>query len=61
MTKVNIDKELYKKVKQFSENGGYSSVEEFISNLLERVVNPPETVDSDEDIVKRLQGLGYIS
>lgn len=61
MPKVKIDKELYEKVKQVSENAGYSSVEEFVSHLLERAVEPPEAQDTDKEVVKRLQGLGYIS
>ena len=61
MPKVKIDKGLYEKVKQVSEDAGYSSVEEFVSHLLERAVEPPETQDTDEEVVKRLQGLGYIS
>lgn len=61
MPKIKIDKELYEEVKKVSENAGYSSVEEFVSHLLEKVVNPPDAEDSDEDLVKRLQGLGYIA
>jgi hypothetical protein len=61
MPKIKIDKELYAAVKELSEDAGYSSVEEFVSHLLEKVVNPPGAEDSDEDLVKRLQGLGYIA
>ena len=61
MPKVKIDKDLYQKVKQFSDGAGYSSIEEFVSHLLEKVVDPPEAGDNDEDLMKRLQGLGYIS
>ena len=61
MPKVRIDKELYRKVKQFSEEAGYSSVEECISHILEKVVTLPDAEDNDKDLVSRLQGLGYIS
>jgi len=61
MPKIKIDKELYEEVKKVSENAGYSSAEEFVLHLLEKVVNPPDAEDSDEDLVKRLQGLGYIA
>ena len=61
MPKVKIDKELYGKVKQFSEQAGYSSVDEFLTHLLEKVVNVPESGESDDDLLKRLQGLGDIS
>jgi len=61
MPKVKIEKDLYQKVKQFSEQAGYSSVDEFLTHLLEKVVNVPESGESDEDLLKRLKGLGYIS
>ncbi len=61
MPKIKIDKELYEEVKKVSENAGYSSAEEFVAHLLEKVVNPPDADDNDQDLVNRLQGLGYIS
>ncbi len=61
MPKIKINKELFEEVKRVSENAGYSSAEEFISHLLEKVVNPPDAEDNDQDLVNRLQGLGYIS
>ncbi len=61
MAKIKIEKDLYQKVRQVSQNAGYASVEEFVSHLLEKIVETPDTWDNDEDVVKRLQGLGYIS
>ena len=61
MPKIKVDKELYKNVKKFAEKAGYASVEEFLEHLLEKVVNTPETGENDEDLLRRLQGLGYIS
>ena len=61
MPKIKIDKELYKKVKHVSEIAGYSSVDEFISHLLEKAVDQAGPEENDEDVLKRLQGLGYIS
>ncbi len=61
MAKIKIDRDLYQRVKQVSQNAGYASVEEFVSHLLEKIVEAPDTGDNDEDVVKRLQGLGYIS
>ena len=61
MPKIKIDKELYEKVKEVADEVGYSSVEEFVNHVLERTVNPPGQDDSDEELTKRLQGLGYIS
>ena len=61
MPKIKINKELYKKVKHVSEIAGYSSVEEFILHLLEKTVDQADPEEKDEDVLKRLQGLGYIS
>jgi dsRNA-specific ribonuclease len=40
---------------------GYSSVDEFIEHLLAREIAKLDESDSEEDIKKKLQGLGYIS
>ena len=39
----------------------YSTVEEFINHALEKEVSQLEGADSEEEIKKRLKGLGYIS
>ena len=49
------------KVKHYSELAGYSSVDEFITHALEREIERLEESDSEEEIKKKLQGLGYIS
>jgi len=60
-SKIKIDKELLNKVKHYSELAGYSSVDEFITHALEREIERLEESDSEEEIKKKLQGLGYIS
>lgn len=60
-SKIKIDKDLLEKVKRYSEIAGYSSVEEFIAHALEKEIAKLENADSDEEIKKRLKGLGYIS
>ncbi len=59
--KVKLDKELYEKVKKYSEIAGYSSISEFVTHALEKEIAQLEDADSEEEIKKRLQGLGYIS
>lgn len=61
MPKIKIDKNLYERVKKIAELAGYSSVDEFIIHALEKELAKLEGADSDEEIKKRLQGLGYIS
>ncbi|MCR4396443.1 MAG: ribbon-helix-helix domain-containing protein [Candidatus Saccharicenans sp.] len=59
--KIKLDKELYQKIEKIAEVAGYSSAEEFIIHLLEKEVARFEGADSEEEIKKRLKGLGYIS
>ena len=59
--KVKIDKVLLDKIKKYAEMSGYSSVEEFITHCLEKEVAKIEEADSEEEIKKKLKGLGYIS
>ena len=59
--KIKLEKELYAKVKKYAELAGYSSTEEFITHALEKEIAKLEDAGSDEEIKKRLKGLGYIS
>ncbi|MFQ5745014.1 MAG: hypothetical protein ACE5HV_15715 [Acidobacteriota bacterium] len=60
-SKVKLDKKLLAKVKRYADIAGYSSVEEFITHALEKEIATLEEADSEEEIKKKLQGLGYIS
>jgi len=59
--KVKLEKELVERVRKFSEIAGYSSPEEFITHALEKELVHLEDAGSEEEIKKRLKGLGYIS
>ena len=60
--KIKIDKDLLAKVKKFAGIAGYSSPEEFVHHVLEReIIKFEENGDTEEEIRKRMQGLGYIS
>ncbi len=59
--KVKINKNLLERIKKYSDIAGYSSVEEFVEHALENELAKLEDADSEEEIKKRLQGLGYIS
>jgi hypothetical protein len=48
-------------VKRYSDLAGYSSVEEFITHALEKELAQLEKADSEDEIKKKLKGLGYIS
>jgi hypothetical protein len=58
---VKLDKALLKKVKMYARIAGYSSPEEFITHALEKEIAILEEADSEDEIRKKLQGLGYIS
>ena len=60
-SKVKIDKALFEKAAKYSQVAGYSSVEEFINHALEKEIAKLESADSEDEIKKRLKGLGYIS
>ena len=60
-SKIKLDKELLRKVKIYAEIAGYASVEEFITHTLEKQIEQLEDAGSEEEIKKRLRGLGYIS
>ncbi len=49
------------KVKKFAKLAGYSSPEEFVTHCLEKEIAQLEESDSEEEIKKKLKGLGYIS
>jgi hypothetical protein len=58
---VKLDKALIARVKRISDLAGYSSVEEFITHTLEKELAHLESADSEEELKKRLKGLGYLS
>ena len=60
-TKVKLDKDLVAKIKRYADLAGYSSAEEFITHALETELSKLEGAKDEEEIKKRLRGLGYIS
>ncbi len=60
-SKIKLDKDLLNKVKKYAEMSGYSSTEEFITHCLEKEISKLDNSDSEEEIKKKLKGLGYIS
>lgn len=59
--KIALDRNVLARARRYAELAGYSSVEEFITHALEKQMKPLEGADSEEEIKKRLKGLGYIS
>jgi hypothetical protein len=60
--KVKLDKDLLAKIRKYSGIAGYATPEEFVRHVLEReIAKFEEGGDSEDEIRKRMQGLGYIS
>jgi hypothetical protein len=60
-SRIKLDKALLARVKRYADLAGYSSVDEFVTHVLEKELAKLEGSDSEEDIKKKLKGLGYIS
>jgi len=61
MAKIKLDGELWDRVKKAADAAGYSSPEEFVTHVLEKELSALDGAEDEEEIKKRLQGLGYIS
>ena len=60
--KIKLDKDLLEKVRKYAGIAGYATPEEFVQHVIEREIAKFEEGGADEDeIKKRMQGLGYIS
>jgi hypothetical protein len=59
-TSVKLKKATWERVKQCSKAAGYSAPEEFVENVIEKELAKLEDAESDEEIVTKLQGLGYL-
>jgi 4-hydroxy-3-methylbut-2-enyl diphosphate reductase IspH len=58
--KIKLNEDLWAKVKKVAMAAGYSSPEEFVEHVLEREIAKLEEAQTDQEIVARLKGLGYI-
>ena len=47
-------------MKKCAAAGGYSSPQEFVEHVLEKELAKLDTSASDEEIARKLQGLGYL-
>lgn len=58
--KIKIERNLYDTLKRAAQVAGYSNVDEFIIHVLEKTAAEVEQAQSEEEVRKRLQGLGYV-
>lgn len=59
MAKIKIDSPLFDRAKKTAETAGYSSIEEFVTHIIETELAKHETTDDDK-VTDQLRGLGYI-
>ena len=59
--RVKLNKALLAKIKRYADLAGYSSVDEFITHALEKEIALLEQSESEQELKKKLKGLGYIS
>jgi DNA-binding response OmpR family regulator len=57
---IKIKKDLVQRAQKYAEAAGYSAVEEFVEHLIEKELKKLEEAESDDEIVKKLKGLGYL-
>lgn len=60
MAKVKIEDSLLERAKSAAETAGYSSVEEFIANCVEKELERLKLEDYEGRVSEQLRGLGYI-
>lgn len=60
MSKIKIDSGLLERAKLAAQAAGYSSVEEFVTHLLEKELARHETEQAERNVADQLRGLGYI-
>jgi hypothetical protein len=58
---IKLDKALLRRARRYADLAGYSSVDEFITHVIEKELAKLDDSDSEQEIRKRLRGLGYIS
>lgn len=57
---IKLKKEMSLRVERCAKAAGYSSPQEFVEHIIERELAKLGDAETDEDIVKKLKGLGYI-
>ncbi len=61
MPKIKIESGLHDRLKKVTDIAGYSSVEEFVTHMIEKELEKIEAPgENDKAVEDRLRGLGYI-
>ena len=57
---IKLNKQLWTRIKTRADAAGYSSPEEFVQHVLEKELTRLEQAESKDELIKKLQGLGYL-
>ena len=57
---IKLNSDLWKRVEQHARDAGYSSPEEFVEHVLEKELASRDEQQSQQEIERRLKGLGYL-
>ena len=57
---IKLNSDLWRRVAEHAEKAGYSSPEEFIQHLIEKELARDAERVGNEEVERRLKGLGYI-
>jgi hypothetical protein len=61
VAKVKLEDSLYDRAKRAAESAGYSSLDEFVADCVEKEIKRLKVEEQNETIVSdQLRGLGYI-
>jgi hypothetical protein len=60
VVKVKIEPALYDRAKFAAETAGYSSIEEFIADCIEKAIQRLKIEEEEGQVSDQLRGLGYI-
>jgi hypothetical protein len=60
-TRIKLDATLLARLKRQADLAGYSSLDEFVTHLLERELGRLESGETEQELKKKLKGLGYLS
>ena len=59
--RIKLDPHLLERAQRAATRGGYATVEEFITHAIERACAALDDSGNDDELKRRLKGLGYLS
>jgi hypothetical protein len=60
MVKVKIESSLFDRAQRAAQAAGYSSVDEFVANCIEKEIQRLKIDEDESKVSDQLRGLGYI-